>query len=269
MTFSTVYEESFIDRVYDTCEEHRVTIIDTLICESMILKRQPQYLGSGSSGHSFAVQVGHQRWVLKQYYDDPVVQDIMLREIVQLSSVQNFPCVQRLVGVVPEYLTIVTQYAGEPLHTCITKKLYSPNEFISIMQQVLNAVKYLHSKHILHLNLKPAKICILRDKEGDLRATLIDFGSSHPAGDCIQYWDNSPTTYPSTDPQLFNGEPCHPTNDIYSFGWMLATLLPHVLENNIPENLDLWAKGAQHKDSKKRPTLLELSNLLQCVSFRH
>ncbi|XP_042208054.1 calcium/calmodulin-dependent protein kinase type 1G-like [Homarus americanus] len=169
MTFSTVYEESFIDRVYDTCEEHRVTIIDTLICESMILKRQPQYLGSGSSGHSFAVQVGHQRWVLKQYYDDPVVQDIMLREIVQLSSVQNFPCVQRLVGVVPEYLTIVTQYAGEPLHTCITKKLYSPNEFISIMQQVLNAVKYLHSKHILHLNLKPAKICILRDKEGDLR----------------------------------------------------------------------------------------------------
>ena len=78
--------------------------------------------------------------------------------------------------------------------------------------QIMEGLKYLHSKNILHLDLKPAN-CLLCPEEGVIR--LCDFGSIHILGEA---WNShgSPGTAPFRAPELFHSATPNTWSDIYS-----------------------------------------------------
>lgn len=59
----------------------------------------------------------------------------------------------------------------------------SVSETLALIVPVVNAVAFLHSRRMTHLDIKPSNIIITADEDGSLRPVLIDFGQSRHYGD--------------------------------------------------------------------------------------
>ena len=101
--------------------------------------------------------------------------------------------------------------------------------------QIASALDHIHSRNLVHLDLKPANILVTPDE----RVKLIDFGIArdleadkprHPSGGAIG-------TYAFCSPEQVTGAPCDHRSDLYSFGVVLYLLitgkLPFVAEETI------------------------------------
>ncbi len=94
--------------------------------------------------------------------------------------------------------------------------------------QVLATLDYLHSRGVLHLDLKPSHILVATDA-GEVTTKLIDFGlarSSSAADEDIS------GTLEYIAPETLRGEPPTPATDLYGLGCVLCETLtgkpPHV-----------------------------------------
>lgn len=65
---------------------------------------------------------------------------------------------------------------GELFDQITAKGSYSENDAAHVIEQVLKAVAYCHSKGIVHRDLKPENILFDADQDNSLK--LIDFGTS-------------------------------------------------------------------------------------------
>ena len=141
-------------------------------------------LGGGSFGTVYLVKrkEDKQHFAAKhQRGEDSRQREYVRREILLLETLREHPNVVTLTGVFESGLesVIVTEYLqGGELFQRISSKTYDLTESKckGFMRQVLEGLTYIHSKDIVHLDLKPNNVvCVSRDNE-DQRVKIIDFG---------------------------------------------------------------------------------------------
>lgn len=106
--------------------------------------------------------------------------------------------------------------------------------------QIMEGLNYLHSRNILHLDLKPDN-CVFCPEEAIVR--LCDFGGIHVMGEA---WN--PQSIPGTsafrDPELFHTASPNASSDIFSLGVTMYCLdyRRHPYANMAPEMIKLFAR---------------------------
>jgi len=126
--------------------------------------------------------------------------------------------------------SILMEYVdGQSLSQCLAtdpdyfSKRKNADKFF---RQLLDAVSYLHSHQVLHLDLKPDNILLTRIN-GDVK--LIDLG-------CC-YTDSFPDTTGHTDafaaPEQLTGRVVDVRTDIYAIGKILECLPDHIISNKV------------------------------------
>ena len=80
---------------------------------------------------------------------------------------------------------IITEYlAGSDLFNTIAHKSYelSENKCKVISAQILEAISFMHSKRIIHMDIKPNNIMFVNCVKDNLRVKIIDFGLARELG---------------------------------------------------------------------------------------
>lgn len=149
---------------------------------------------------------------------------------------------------------------GESLRQYVKSKgMLSESEALDIINPIIEAVKYLHSNSMTHLDIKPDNIMVVHDENGLIRPVLIDFGLSKHYDK-----DGKPTSTINTlgcsdgyapIEQYAGITTFSPTADYYSLGatlWFCLTgkdpkkstdLKDNELVKALPENISEQTKG--------------------------
>lgn len=89
----------------------------------------------------------------------------------------------------------------------------------SIIDQICDALSYMHSKQVLHRDLKPSNILVTH--KGDV-VKLIDFGLSDSASHSVLKIPAGTAIY--TAPEVLKGAEADVRSEVYSLGLVIATL---------------------------------------------
>ncbi len=114
----------------------------------------------------------------------------------------------------------------------------SASERRRILNELLDAVAFIHSHQVVHNDLKPENILITRNGHS---VKLIDFGYA----DCDFSTDKATGgTKSYASPELLEGGEIDGTSDIYSIGLIIRALFPH--------HYKLIARKCQHENANGR-----------------
>ncbi|XP_078285852.1 death-associated protein kinase 2-like isoform X2 [Rhinoraja longicauda] len=112
---------------------------------------------------------------------------------------------------------------GELFDFLAQKESLSEEEATAFIKQILDGVKYLHSKNIAHFDLKPENIMLL-DKIPVPHIKLIDFGLAHKIEAGVEF-KNIFGTPEFVAPEIVNYEPLGLPADMWSIGVITYILL--------------------------------------------
>lgn len=149
-------------------------------------------------------------------------------------------------------LCIVMEYVDGMTLAEFLATLPSASERKRILNELLNAVAFIHSHQVVHNDLKPENILITRNGHS---VKLIDFGYA----DCDFSTDKATGgTKSYASPELLNGGEIDCKSDIYSIGHIIRALFPH--------RYKLIARKCQHKNANRR--YLKVSDIGKAVRRR-
>lgn len=156
----------------------------------------------------------------------------------------------------PIFFTVMQWLEGETLEQLLSIRKLTVKEITDIFRQTCEAVDYIHSLNILHLDIKPSNIMLEPDSNGNYKVKLLDFGLSK-----IILTESSTTvslfggTVQYCSPEHFGGEFSYQT-DIYSLG---ATLY-YMLTGNLPFSSDyVYAKMYSNMEMPPVPSINKLN----------
>ncbi|XP_077611494.1 serine/threonine-protein kinase SIK1 [Crocuta crocuta] len=144
---------------------------------------------------------------------------------VQIMKLLNHPHIIKLYQVMEtkDMLYIVTEFAknGEMFDYLTSNGHLSENEARKKFWQILSAVEYCHSHHIVHRDLKTENL--LLDGSMDIKLADFGFGNFYKSGEPLSTWCGSP---PYAAPEVFEGKEYEgPQLDIWSLGVVLYVLV--------------------------------------------
>ncbi len=145
---------------------------------------------------------------------------------------------------------VMERIEGITLKSYMQKKgALSTDEVLSYSEQVLKALEHAHSKGIVHRDIKPQNILLL--KNGRVKVT--DFGIAMlDGGDIVQKDDKAIGTVYYISPEQASGKEIDHRSDLYSLGIMMYEMVTGTL----PFNADSPVSVAmmQVKDTPQPPT---------------
>ncbi|XP_058152285.1 serine/threonine-protein kinase SIK1 [Dasypus novemcinctus] len=155
---------------------------------------------------------------------DPSNLEKIYRE-VQIMKLLNHPHIIKLYQVMEtkDMLYIVTEFAqnGEMFDYLTSNGHLSEDEAREKFWQILSAVEYCHSHHIVHRDLKTENL--LLGSSMDIKLADFGFGNFYKSGEPLSTWCGSP---PYAAPEVFEGKEYEgPQLDIWSLGVVLYVLV--------------------------------------------
>ncbi|HEV7554075.1 MAG TPA: serine/threonine-protein kinase, partial [Kofleriaceae bacterium] len=217
------------------CADPGGSLIGTTIDHQFIVDG---VLGGGSFGTVYrGRQLGLDRHVaLKvptaEISTDPVMARRFAREARSAARVHH-PGVVAIyaVGTLPDgrpYLAM-EMISGTPLDTILADGKLPPLRALAIARDVASALSETHAADVIHRDLKPSNIVWRRDRNGDDRITLVDFGIAvcKPGNaDASRLTANGLIGTPHyMSPEQAHGEQVDSRSDLYSLGCILFELL--------------------------------------------
>lgn len=115
---------------------------------------------------------------------------------------------------------------------------YDNDWSMNVCKQILNGLKYIHDKFVIHKDLKPSNVLLTHDLKN---IKIADFGSSHllKSSSSMTYCPNMFGTLGYRPPESFGRSYASLKSDIYSLGVLLYFLLSYG-ESPFGVNEDLW-----------------------------
>ncbi|XP_037380775.1 serine/threonine-protein kinase SIK1 [Talpa occidentalis] len=144
---------------------------------------------------------------------------------VQIMKLLNHPHIIKLYQVMEtkDMLYIVTEFAknGEMFDYLTSHGHLSEEEARKKFWQILSAVEYCHSHHVVHRDLKTENL--LLDANMDIKLADFGFGNFYKSGEPLSTWCGSP---PYAAPEVFEGKEYEgPQLDVWSLGVVLYVLV--------------------------------------------
>lgn len=175
-----------------------------------------------------------------EYKDLPQYKNLLLKEF-EISYLLNHPDIIQVIGleaieVAPDdtRLCIIMEYIdGITLEEFMNTNAVNAQEIFPILEEICNAINYIHKKGIIHKDIKTTNILVTHNGN---HAKLIDFGLSDASNYAIL--KEAAGSYPYASPEQKNSRIAIDNRaDIYALGMILkfidgqaVTKLPHARE---------------------------------------
>uniref|UniRef100_A0A672RWY2 Striated muscle preferentially expressed protein kinase-like n=1 Tax=Sinocyclocheilus grahami TaxID=75366 RepID=A0A672RWY2_SINGR len=126
--------------------------------------------------------------------------------------------------VTPRYLVLISECCSgkELLYSLIDRFRYSEDDVVAYIVQILQGLDYLHSRRILHLDIKPDNIIVTYMNV----VKIIDFGSAHTFNPLFLKQFSPPIgALDYMSPEMLKGDVVGPPADIWSIGVLTYIML--------------------------------------------
>ena len=201
--------------------------------------RLDEYAGGGGMGAVYRSRAIHRNQVVAVKILKPDIQDrnanygpLFEREIKAARLLQH-PHIVKVFdsGRTPEdiFYMVMEWLDGQTLEEVVTQESLSLDRVLSIFKQTCDAFDFAHAHKVIHLDIKPANIFLLSDKQPQDFIKIFDFGLSRViSSDSGTTVTRFMGTHQYCSPEHFGGK-VSSLSDVYSLGVTLYQLLTGVL----------------------------------------
>ncbi|GAA4602741.1 serine/threonine-protein kinase [Actinoplanes octamycinicus] len=200
---------------------------------------------------------------------DRRVRELLLREEAALRDLDH-PSIVGLRDLVVEGGTValVMDFVDGPdlrRHLAARGGRLGAAETAAIMAQVAGAVAAAHAQGVVHLDLKPENLLLVRDTAPPV-TRVIDFGVAVLLLDADRGVAGGTPGY--TAPEIWHGTPPTAAADVYSLGVLLVELITGDIQGDpdaLPDELTGPARSCLVPDPRQRPTARRVASYLRTL----
>jgi eukaryotic-like serine/threonine-protein kinase len=166
---------------------------------------------------------------------DPVMRERFVRE-AQATNLLKHPNIVDIWDVAEEgnrVFLVMEFLEGESLAQRMQSGPLGVREAVEIAIPVCHALGRAHSLGVVHRDVKPENVFLVRDPSGALRVKVLDFGIVHMRSEVRLTMPGEIFGTPEyLASELARGEPCGPASDLYALGVMLFEMVTGTLPFN-------------------------------------
>lgn len=196
-----------------------------------------EYCGSGHYGtvtRATLITDPNRQYAIKKISKDFIRNTDHLRSEVDILCALHHPNIIKIYETYQDmnFFYIVMQYCsgGTLLSRISSTSRYSEKNAALIIEQMIRAVRYLHSKGICHRDIKPENFLFSSDK-ANAKLKLIDFGLSHKLGKWMKGMKDMVGTVYYVAPEVIQG-----SYDLKCDNWSIGVIMYLLLSGTLPFN---------------------------------
>nr|XP_027213975.1 serine/threonine-protein kinase nekl-2-like [Penaeus vannamei] len=214
------------------------------------MEDKPRLLGEGGFGKAFLNE--KKGLVIKLASSASSYHTFILEALVMNLFAEYRSGFQRLVGLCPQKLGLVTKYAGRSLDYYVSSRKLDPNHKFTILTQLCKILSDLHQHGFVHNDVKLQNVCLSMTASGPA-VTLIDFGITLLTGWKVGLdttWDAAMPYAPEICGR--DSGACSRESDTFSVGQLLRYLFEG---QRLPPLLSSWHAKSQSRHPSERSNL--------------